>query len=109
MAIQIQGLDELLKQFGNLENMETGDALLGGAYILQEESMRNAPVKTGFMRNSHQSTKTGKDEVEMAVTAEYAYYVEQKKPYVRPAIDSKEKEIVTYVNKYLVEQIKREV
>lgn len=97
----IEGLDKLIAQLKRIENVSP-HSLLAGALTLQKYSMENAPVKTGFLRNSHESRETN-DGAEMAVTADYAFYVEHGTskwgghPFIRPAIDEHSEEIVEAV------------
>jgi HK97 gp10 family phage protein len=107
----VQGLSELNKQLSNLQGIKTSKALLKGCYVLQKYSMENAPVKTGFLRNSMTSEET-KDGAEMRVATDYAIYVEfgtsvwEGHPFVRPAIDEHSDEIVKAVADEIQDEIK---
>lgn len=109
----IEGLDELVSQLKKIKNVNPHD-MLAGALVLQKYSMENAPVKTGFLRNSHESRETSTG-AEMAVTANYAYYQEfgtskvPGKAYVRRAIDEHGNEIVTAVKEQVEKDIKGKV
>lgn len=95
--------ERLLKQLKNLKGL-TPHSLLAGAYKLQGYSQENAPVKTGFLKNSFESVENN-DGAEMRVNTNYAYFVEvgtskwAGKPYIRPAIDSHESDITKAIAK----------
>jgi hypothetical protein len=105
----IEGLAELQNQLKKIKNVNP-HSLLAGALVLQKYSMENAPVLTGFLRNSHESRETPTG-AEMAVTADYAYHQEfgndkvPGKGYVRRAIDEHSGEIVTAVK----EQVEKDI
>lgn len=106
---EIEGLQKLITQLKKIKNVNK-KSLLAGAYTLQRYSQENAPVKTGFLRNSHEA-RENRDGAELAVKANYAYYVEYGtskwagKPFVRPAIDEHSQEILKAVG----EQIQRDI
>lgn len=110
MAYQIQGLAELNKQLQDIVTDKYPKAMLQAAIALQRYSMELTPVRTGFLRNSHTSRQTTNG-AEMEVQAEYAGYVEfgtkkqAAKPYVRPAIDQHQEDIV----KAARDEINREI
>ena len=112
--MEIKGLKELLKNFGNLKELNTSKSLLKGAYTLQKYSMENSPVKTGFLRQSHESIETGEG-AEMHVNANYAYYQEfgtEKMPergFVRKSIDEHSEEIVNVVGQDIENEIKGKI
>lgn len=106
---EIKGLRELQAQLKKLENVNP-HSLLAGALILQKYSMENAPVDTGFLRNSAISRETDKG-AELAYQANYAYYVEfgtskqEAQPYIRPAIDEHSDEVLQAV----ADQIQKDI
>jgi hypothetical protein len=106
--LKLEGLDKLLKQFKALENIDVKRALLKGGLFLQRESQIEAPVKTGYLRNSATTEETT-DGVEVRFDAEYAYYVELKKPYVRPVLDEQNEEILKIIADDIQSQINKEV
>jgi cellulose biosynthesis protein BcsQ len=112
--MEIPGLKELTEQINNIKDIKPGKPLLAGAYTLQKFSMENAPVRTGFLRNSHESSET-EDGAEMRVTANYAFSVEfgnskwEGKPYVRPAIDEHSKDILEAIKEELEKEIKKTI
>jgi len=105
----IEGLDALNKQLESLKGL-TPKSMLAGAYTLMKYSMENAPVKTGFLKNSHSANETA-DGAEMVVSAGYAEFVEfgtskwEGKPFVRPAIDGHSDDIVKAVAEAIQEDI----
>lgn len=103
--MEIEGLDKLNEKLNKLKKIPTAKALLKGAYLLQRYSMENAPVRTGFLRQSHESVEVEKG-AELRVNAEYSFYVEMKKPYVRPAIDEHSDEIVKVVSDGIENEVK---
>lgn len=110
----IKGLDELKAQLKRISELDRSKALLAGALILQRYSMENAPVKTGFLRNSHEA-RQNRAGAELVVKANYAYYVEfgtkkwSGKPYVRPAMDTKGNEIAKAVGEQVENQIREKI
>ena len=105
--IEITGLPELQKKLSKIKDIgKDPNAYLAGAQELQRLSMENAPVKTGNLKNSHYSRKSS-DGAEMVVGADYAFYVEfgtsrwEGKPFVRPAIEEGQNEIVSAVEEAL--------
>ena len=98
MAALQSRLDKIVRE--SPEAFKLG--LVKGAYILMRASMQNAPVDTGFLRDSHEVVETTQG-VEMRVNAEYAFYVEYgtskmaAQPYVRPALASESDRIVEAV------------
>ncbi len=110
---EIKGLDELLKQLREIKKINP-HALLAGALVLQRYSMENAPVKTGFLRNSIESRETTKG-AEMIVKANYGFYVEfgsskwSGKPFIRPAIDEHSNDIVKAVGEQIEKDIKGKI
>lgn len=105
----IKGLDKLNKQLSEIKNISP-KSILAGAFTLQRYSMENAPVKTGFLRESHESVETPEG-AEMRVNANYSVHVEfgtskmAAQPYVRPAIDEHGKDIVEAVSKEVQKEI----
>ena len=115
MAEKIRGMNKLMAQLKKLGDADYAPSLLAGAYILQAASQRNAPVETGFLRNSHTSRVAGKNWVEMVVSTNYAFFVEYgtKKwaghPFIRPAMDTESDRIVQAIGKALNLQVKGEL
>jgi hypothetical protein len=78
MSDYIKGIDELNHALDNLtDTVQTNkNYLVVAGYTLLGESQKNAPVDTGFMRNSGY-VKEELDSVLMGFSAEYAYYVHE--------------------------------
>jgi HK97 gp10 family phage protein len=105
--MQIKGLDKLNQQLKELEKLgENKQALLAGGYILQKLSQENAPVDTGYLRNSAYTEET-QSGVEVGFTAEYAAYQEfgtetiPAKGFMRKAVDEGATEIIEKVKEVL--------
>lgn len=102
----VKGLDKLLSQFKKLKNIDPTPGLLASGNVLLRQSKKNAPVDTGFLRNSGDVIQNPNGTIEMIFSADYSYFVEvgtshsKAHPYVRPAISSKrDKMIVAFANK----------
>lgn len=100
MAFQIEGLKELQKKLQKISKIaENPDCLLKAAQVIQKYSMQNAPVKTGFLRNSHKVRKSQKGAM-LEVAANYALWVEMGtskmagKHYLKRAINEHGEEAV---------------
>ena len=102
--------EKFKKALRSLENSTSSKSLLAGAFTLQKFSMENAPVKTGFLRNSHGSREVG-DGAEMYVAANYGFFVEfgtskwAGKPFVRPALDEHQSEIVKAISDQMEKEL----
>lgn len=111
---EVQGLRELNEKINKLVGIKTIKSLLAGAYTLQIFSMENAPVKTGFLRESHESVEVDNG-AEMRVNANYAIYQEmgtEKMPargFVRKAIDEKGNEILQAIGNEIQKEVIKEV
>jgi HK97 gp10 family phage protein len=110
--MEIQGLDKLLTQINQLGKKISPHILLKGAQVLQRLSMENAPVRTGFLRQSHESNET-ENGAQMVVHAEYAIYQElgtykmPAKGFVRRAIEEGREEILKTIKNGIEEEIKK--
>lgn len=108
---EIKGLTQLSRQLHRLQKLNVVSASVSGAEIIMRYSQGNAPVVTGFLRDSHEVVETGEG-AEVRVTAPYAAAVEYgtskmaAQPYLRPAIDTHEKEVVRAMSKDIQGQIK---
>jgi HK97 gp10 family phage protein len=104
------GFEQLQKKLQRIKKVSP-HSLLAGALTLQKFSMENAPIKTGFLRNSHESRQV-ENGAEMVVKAHYAYYQEfgtsrmKANPFVRPAIDEHSLDIVKAVGEQVEKEIK---
>lgn len=101
---ELTGLNKLQMQLLLLSKIDLTEEVIEGMKIIEEESRNNCPVgegpNAGNLRDSHETLSTGKNEAEVRVNAEYASYVEygtskmEAQPFLRPAIESKRKEVM---------------
>jgi HK97 gp10 family phage protein len=84
------------------------DALLAGAQVVYDRSQELCPVDTGFLKKSGFVQVQG-DDVQIGYDADYASYVEfgtskmEAQPFLRPAIDGNEEEILQAVGSKIVD------
>lgn len=106
----IQGLDKLLEQFDNISNLDLSDAINGALQIIADASSSNAPVDTGDLRDSHEVV-----DGELIISAPYSLDVEfgtihmAAQPYLRPAIDSTQSQVLSLLAAAVQSQIKDEI
>jgi len=96
ISTRIDGLDELFRVLGQLSGEELRQAqrqgLYAGAFVVETEAKVNAPVDTGFLRNSITVDDVTDTEAVIAPHTEYAIYPEfgtihmAARPYLRPAL-----------------------
>ena len=100
-----------LQAMRNIQHV-SNKPLLAGAFVLQRYSMENAPVLTGFLRNSHNSREID-DGAQVEVGAEYAHYVEfgtknmSARSFLRKAGDEHHNEIVEAVKNEAEKEIRK--
>lgn len=110
MTSNLPGLDKLVAQLNSLKGI-TPHSMLAGALTLQKYAQENAPVLTGFLRNSPESHETSEG-AELEFHAEYAVHQEfgtskmPAQPYVRPAIDGHGQDIVKAVGEQVQKDLK---
>ena len=115
MAKEIEGLSALKIQLQNIGNVDTTDAMVKGAEVLMDESQTNAPVDTGELRDSHYVESIDQRRADVIVDAEHAAPVEfgtykmAAQPYLRPAIDMTENEIVNTIGDEIEQLIRNEI
>jgi HK97 gp10 family phage protein len=84
--------EKLFAQLTAMANINLSKAALPGAIIIKDASSENAPVDTGFLRDSHDTAEI-EGGAEIQVNADYAGFVEfgtskmAPQPFLRPAID----------------------
>jgi HK97 gp10 family phage protein len=111
MAEIIEGLNDLLKTFEDLKEIDISDALLAAGYFIQGKAQEKAPVKTGFLRNSAETEKT-EDGVEIRFLSNYSWYIENgsarmpARPFLRPAIDENNEEILKIIAEVIEQKLK---
>jgi len=110
---KIEGLDKLVAQLNRIKNVSP-HALLAGAFVLLKYAMENAPVDTGFLRNSGEAVQDS-DSAFVIFHALYSYYVEMgtsKTPangFTRRAIDEHSNDIVKAVGEQVQKDIKGKI
>jgi HK97 gp10 family phage protein len=84
------------------------NALFAGAQVILRHAKELCPVDTGFLRDSGYIENAGDDAV-VTFDAHYASYVEfgtrkmDAQPFLRPAIDDNEEEIISAVGAEIVD------
>ncbi len=107
VRMTVTGSDTLRRNLarlaGNERRQAQTDGLEAGARIVETHSKLLCPVDTGFLRNSIQVDSVTANEAIIAPHTEYAEHVEfgterqAAQPYMRPAIDEHEGEIVAAI------------
>jgi len=107
VRMTVTGSDTLRRNLARLAGAERRqaqtDGLEAGARIVETHSKLLCPVDTGFLRNSIQVDSVTATEAIIAPHTEYAEHVEfgterqAAQPYMRPAIDEHEGEIVAAI------------
>ena len=120
MAVRIEGLDELEKQFDRLidtsKKKVMQKALNASAAPIKKEAKKNAPVDKGILKSSIRSKQMKHTEkpsvgIYIAGKAYYWWFIEEgtskmaAAPFLRPAADSKHEE---GINKFK-EKLKAEI
>jgi HK97 gp10 family phage protein len=107
ITMTVRGGDQLRRNLDRLAGAERRraqqDGLEAGARIVETHSKILCPVDTGFLRNSIQVDSVTPTEALIAPHTDYAEHVEfgtsrmEAQPYMRPALDEHEREIVAAV------------
>ena len=100
----VRGSDQLRRNLarlaGNERRQAQADGLEAGARVVETHSKILCPVDTGFLRNSIQVDEVTPVQAVIAPHTDYAEFVEfgterqRAQPYMRPALDQNEREIV---------------
>jgi HK97 gp10 family phage protein len=105
---------KLYAQLDKISNISQVSPTRAGAEVILQHALEKVPVRTGFLRDSGQVTESdGNAAVEF--TADYAADVEygtsnmEAQPYLRPAVDEYEKEILDAVARSVQEEIKEAI
>jgi len=112
MSEAIKGLNDLIKKFEKLKDLDFQKALMAGGYELMRYSMDNTPVITGNLQGSFSVEKNDKGGVDLVNSANYSHAVEfghgtvPPKGMVRKAIDEHQNDILQAVKNELEKQIK---
>lgn len=114
----IDGYEELLKQFENIQDLDWVVAEKEGMEIIAEEARRLVPVDTGALQSTIEVQVEG-ETVNLVAgdgrDVDYQYYVEfgtskmEAQPYMRPAIDTKKNECNKAIAENLQKQIRAKV
>lgn len=117
MSMKFEGLKELQKALGQLENKATSEmiqkeAVIRGAEVLKEEVINKAPKKTGKLKESITITSVENGKVSVHTgEAFYSHFLEfgttkvAAKPFMEPAFNAKKEEI----QEAMADVIKREL
>ena len=116
MTETIEGLNDLLKKFEQLKNLDLLPALKSGAFVIMAESIENTShdwpnVITGNLMNSYSVQENDDGGVDIINSAEYAFYLEyghgnvQPRAMVRRAIASKTEDSLNAIKNNLQNQI----
>ena len=107
VSMTVRGSSELRRNLnrlaGNERRQAQRDGLDAGARIVETHAKILAPVDTGFLRNSIQVDEVTPMQAIIAPHTDYAEHVEfgtsrmEAQPYMRPALDEHENEIVQAV------------
>lgn len=110
----IKGVEELNRQLAEISKVvENNDYLVAAGYVLLRESMKNAPVKTGFLRQSGYVKDIDKNLVEVGFSANYALPVHEGhhswegNPFMSRAIFEHVDDMVNAAKDQLESDIKR--
>lgn len=104
VSMTVRGSSELRRNLnrlaGNERRQAQRDGLDAGARIVETHAKVYAPVDTGFLRNSITVDEVTPERAVIAPHTEYAEHVEfgtsrmAAQPYMRPALDQHESEII---------------
>jgi HK97 gp10 family phage protein len=102
LSVEIEGADEIVSKLQNISDSLTrniGAALREGAQLIVDSAQANAPVDTGFLRDSIQVAEESDTSVTVVAEAEYAAFVEygtrfmSAQPFFEPAIEEAKQQI----------------
>lgn len=109
LRMTITGSEQLRRNLARLAGNERRQAqregLEAAARVVETHAKLRCPVDTGFLRNSIQVDSVSPVEAVIAPHTDYAEFVEfgternRAQPYLRPAIDEHEAEIVDAVER----------
>ena len=117
MGIEITGIEEVQKEIEDLAERVAAalpDAIRKGATLIEDSAKDKAPVQTGALRDSiitDVQRKGSEIIVEVGPTVDYADDVEfgrlrkAAQPYLRPAVDETEQEVLDLI----VQELNREL
>jgi len=105
--MKIRGMNELRRNISNFSrelNEVLPTALKAGALIIQNEAKKKAPYKTGTLRRSIHTEMISNTQARVGTDVEYAIHQEfgtskmKAHPYLRPALDEKQQEVIEKIN-----------
>jgi len=109
ISMTVRGGEQLTRNLrrlaGNERRQAQHDGLEAGARVVEAYAKIAAPVDTGALRNSIQVDSVTPIEAIIAPHTDYAEFVEfgtsrmAAQPYMRPALDQNEREIVNAVQR----------
>ena len=101
-------MQSLMGRFNEFVTEIPVDALLAGAQVVYDRSQELVPVDTGFLKSSGYIQVQG-DDVQVGYDADYASAVEygtykmEAQPFLRPAMDENEEEILSAVGSKIID------
>lgn len=113
----IQGLDKLLKQFEGIANLDWVSAEKEGLEVIAEEARALVPVDTGALQESIKvdvegeavNLVAGGGDVDYSLHVEFGTVRMPAQPFMRPAIDTKQKQATKAIAYNLQAQIRSKV
>ena len=109
ISMTVRGGEQLTRNLrrlaGNERRQAQHDGLEAGARVVEAYAKITAPIDTGALRNSIQVDEVTPVQAIIAPHTDYAEYVEfgtsrmAAQPYMRPALDQHEREIVDAVQR----------
>lgn len=109
IRMTVRGSDTLRRNLqrlaGNERRQAQADGLDAGARVVETHAKLYCPVDTGFLRNSIQVDSVTPVEAVIAPHTDYAEFVEtgtsraHAQPYMRPAVDEHEGEILDAIER----------
>ena len=115
--MKIRGMNELRRNISNFSrelNEVLPTALKAGALIVQNEAKRRAPYETGTLRRSIHTEMRGNTQAFVGTDVEYAVHQEfgtskmKAHPYLRPALDEKQQEVLEKINTIVKAEVFKE-
>lgn len=103
----IRGMDEFRRNLANFNKKLSETVPVGlkaGALIIQNEAKKKAPYKTGTLRRSIHTEMISNTQAKVGTDVEYAVYQEfgtskmQAHPFLRPALDERQQEVIEKIN-----------
>ncbi len=113
----IKGYDRLLEQFEGIKNLDWVTAEKKGLQVIADEAVILVSVDTGDLQSTIRVEVDG-EVVQLTAgggDVDYPWFVElgtskmSAQPYIRPAIDSKERESVKIIANDLESQMRRKI